>query len=308
VAEADSRCSTDAGPWPRALLWKCVGLAVAVLFLHWHTVCLLVQCWYRVGDYSYGFLVPAISLYLIWDRGPTILALEPRPTRWGFAVIAVAVAAQFVGGIGNIGYVQGMSLILLVAGIVLTLGGRRVLWTAAFPIAYLVLMVPLPGPVRDRIAFPLQLLATRVSADILELLGTAVAREGNVLHLAGMTLQVAEACSGIRSLLGLLTMGILLGYLVTPRLWERVILAVSTIPIAVVANILRVTGMGLLCGHLGMRWGQGFYHGFSGWLVFVFALAVLFIEASVLSALFAPREQRASDAPTGETDQRKSRQ
>ena len=280
----------EAGRFPA--WWRYAMLGAAGVFLQWHTLHLLVRRWYHEPDYTYGFFVPLVSLYLVWRNRSAILTCEAKPSPWGGLILCTAFVAQFLGMAANIGYLQGLSLLVLIAGIVVLLGGRALLRVTAFPILYLWLMIPLPGAVYTAIASPLQSLASYFSANILELLGIPVFREGNVFRLVDISLEVAEACSGLRSLVGLLSMGILLGYLTTPRLWERILLAVSTIPIAVAANVARVAGTGIIYEHLGPKYGRGFYHGFGAWVVFVFALAVLLLEAPLLSALFVEHPEK----------------
>jgi len=270
--------------WGRVL-----ALAAGIVFLHWHTLVLLVTRWYTEGDYTYGFLVPPISLFLLWSRRAALLEVTLSASWWGLVPIFAALVLQLAGASANIGYFQGLSLVILIVGIVILLGGGGLFRATAFPILFLFIMIPLPGFVQDQIAFPLQLLASGIAADTLELLGIPVARDGNVFQLASITLQVNEACSGIRSLFGLLAMGILLGYLITPHTWKRIVLALSTIPIDIAANILRVTGTGLLCEYVNPEFGKGFYHLFGGWIVFLLAMGVLFLEASLLSPVAAPR-------------------
>ena len=295
---------------PQALsrgMWLRLALLVgAVLFLHWHTLTLLVTRWYHEPDYTYGFFVPLVSLYLVWMKREKLLRAENRPSLWGAPVVAGALLLQFGGTVANIGYFQGVSLVILIAGLALLLGGRQLLLLLVFPIMYLWLMVPLPGAVYSALAGPLQRLASLGSVGILEVIGVPVYREGNVFRLAGISLEVAEACSGLRSLIGLLSMGILLGYLITDKLWERIVLALSTIVIAVVANILRVAGTGILYEYAGPKYGQGFYHGFGAWIVFVIALAVLFVEASLLSALFIEEQPVSAESADGGEEQEKS--
>src|SRR4029077_11662084 len=143
-------------------------------------------------------------------------------------------------------------------------------------IAFLILMVPIPAIVFNQIAFPLQLFASRFGVSAMRLCSVPVLREGNVIILANTTLEVAEACSGIRSLVSLLTLGLVYGYFSDSRLWVRVAIAASTIPIAVVANGLRVAGTGVLAQYYGAEAATGFFHTFSGWLVFLAAFGILF--------------------------------
>jgi len=266
--------------------WKCTGLAAAVVFLHAHTLASLGIRWYSEADNTYGFFVPLVSLYLIWRMRAQLPGIEPRPARWGAIIVALAILAQLLGIAADAGYLQGLSLIGLIAGLVILLGGWKLFRMTIFPILYLILMVPLPGSVFSAVASPLQGIASLCSVNVLELLRIPVARSGNIFSLPGISLEVAEACSGLRSLVGLFSMGILLGYLITPRLWERLTLALSTIPVAVAANIIRVAGTGIIYEYVGARYAQGFYHGFGAWIVFVFALAILLAEAAVLGWLF----------------------
>jgi len=274
---------------------RCFVLAAAVVFLHWRTLVVLVHRWYYEPDNTYGFFVPLVSLYLIWRNRSALRSIEPRPNAWASLIIAAALVGQLLGMVADIGYLQGVSLIGLLIGIVILLGGKKLFRATAFPILYLWLMIPLPGAVHSFVAGPLQGLASYCSATILEMLGIPVFREGNVFRLAGISLEVAEACSGLRSLVGLLSMGILLGYLTTERLWERVFLAVSTVPIAVAANILRVAGTGIVYEYVGAKYGQGFYHGFSAWLIFVFALAVLLHEREKPAKVAAKADERPGE-------------
>jgi exosortase len=276
--------------------WKCLGLAAAVVFLHAHTLLSLATRWYSEADNTYGFFVPLVSLFLVWRMRARLLEMEMRPARWGAIIVLLAILGQFLGVATDVGYLQGISLIGLIAGLVILLGGWKLFRIMAFPILYLILMVPLPGSVFSAIASPLQGIASRCSVALLELLRIPAVRSGNVFSLSGISLEVAEACSGLRSLIGLLSMGILLGYLIMPRLWERLALAFSAIPIAVAANVIRVAGTGIIYEYVGAKYGQGFYHGFGAWIVFVFALAILLAEASFLSWLFEPQPAKGTAA------------
>ena len=287
---------------PSSAAWRILLPATGVIFLHWHTLRFLVSRWYSFPDDSYGFFVPLVALYLVWLKRKELARIQTRPSRVGFPILALALLLQLAGVIVNIGHVQAVSLVVLILGVVLLLGGKELLAALSFQILYLLIMIPMPGVVYGWFAFPLQLLASGASATILELLRIPVDQQGNVFHLSGITLQVAEACSGIRSLVGLLGMGILLGYLTTPRLWERVTLALSAILIAVAANIIRVAGTGIIYQYAGEKWGQGFYHGFSAWLVFVFAMVVLLAESVSISALF-PLKSKAVKTPGKEAAQ-----
>jgi exosortase len=187
-----------------------------------------------------------------------------------------------------------VSLLAVLAGAIVYLAGWRVVGVLAFPLAFLLLMIPLPAIVFNQVAFPLQLLASTVGASVVSALGIPVLREGNLIVLARTTLEVAEACSGIRSLVSLLTLGIVYGYFTDSRASVRTMIALSTIPIAIVANAARVTGTGIAAHYYGDRVAHGFLHSFSGWVVFGVALVLVLIVARVIHYV-AP--DRPSESP-----------
>jgi len=173
-------------------------------------------------------------------------------------------------------FLSRVSLIMLLVGLVLFLQGWGMLQALLFPLAILFLMVPIPSIILNQITFPLQMLASKLSAWILPFLGVPVLREGNVINLPAMPLEVADACSGIRSLLSLTCLAVMYGYLLEKRMGIRVILALASIPIAVAANGLRIVGTGLLVQYWDPEKAEGFFHAFSGWLIFVVSLLMLF--------------------------------
>jgi exosortase len=176
--------------------------------------------------------------------------------------------------------------LLAIAGLVVLGYGWNYMRAILFPWLFLLLMIPIPAIVFNQITFPLQLLASRAAAHTLPLLGVPVLREGNIIQLPAMALEVAEACSGIRSLMSLTTLAIIYGYLMEPRTSFRVLLAVASIPIAVIANSLRIIGTGLLVQYWDPDKAQGFFHAFSGWLIFVVSLILLFLLHRALQVLW----------------------
>ena len=191
------------------------------------------------------------------------------------------------GQLGAELFLTRVSLIGVLAGAVLFLYGWEHLRIAWFPLAFLILMIPIPAIIFNQIAFPLQLLASRFGETVLQLFDIPVLREGNVITLANTQLEVAEACSGIRSLISLLTLGIVYGYFTDKRPPVRVLLALATIPVAIVANGLRVAGTGIAAYRYGQEAAQGFFHEFSGWVVFVVSLALMFLIHRTLLAVAA---------------------
>jgi exosortase len=180
----------------------------------------------------------------------------------------------------------------VLAGTVLFLGGWQRFRIALFPIAFLLLMVPLPSIVFNQITFPLQGIASRAGEAVIATAGVPVLREGNILHVPGRALEVAEACSGIRSLMSLLMLAIVLGYFTERRIGARVVIALAAIPIAILANAARVAGTGLAAYWVGPAAAEGFFHGFSGWIVFIVALAGLLALQRLIEAVRVHRARR----------------
>lgn len=202
--------------------------------------------------------------------------LPVKPSWFGLAVAAGALGVLVVGVLGSELFLSRSSLVLLLAGLVIHFLGWPHFRILLFPLAFLLLMIPIPAILFNQIAFPLQLLASQLATSSLELLGVPALRLGNVIQLPVMTLEVVEACSGIRSLVSLTTLAIIYGYLRETRDLRRVFLAISAVPIAVFANALRVAGTGLLGQYWSPEKAQGFFHTFSGWLLFVASLLMLF--------------------------------
>jgi exosortase len=257
-------------------------LLVSFAVLYRNVILKLVNDWSIDENYSHGFLVAPIALYFVWERRQQILSIPVQPSLFGLAAVLVSMGLLVAGVLGAEIFTTEISMLGVIAGSVLFLGGWGHLRTLFFPIAFLLLMVPLPAIIFNQITFPLQLLASRFGESVLVMSQIPVLREGNIIHLANTSLEVAEACSGIRSLITLLTLGIVYGYFMDSRGWVRTALAVTTIPVAIIANGLRVAGTGVAAYHYGPEVADGFFHTFSGWLVFVSAFLMLFIMHRVL--------------------------
>jgi exosortase len=251
----------------------------------------LAEQWWRDPDFSHGFLVPAFSLFVLWKDRARISRLLPKPSSWGLLIITFALCVLVAGVLGAELFLSRISLLLLLAGLIIFFRGWLFFRALLFPWAFLFLMIPIPAIIFNQITFPLQLLASKFAASALPLFGVPVLREGNIINLPALPLEVAEACSGIRSLLSLATLAVVYGYLMEPRVWIRVLLALASIPIAVVANSLRIVGTGLLVQYFGRDAAEGFFHTFSGWLVFVVSLILLFVVHRFL-VLFARAEEK----------------
>ncbi len=273
-----------------ALLLVALGFGL----LYRNVIFKLVHDWGTDDNYSHGFLIVPIALYFVWERRARLAEAVPRQSVLGLVVVALSVVVLGAGVLGAELFLTRVSMLGVLAGAVLFIYGWRHLRILAFPLAFLVLMIPIPAIIFNQIAFPLQLLASRFGEVVLTLVGVPVLREGNVITLSNTSLEVAEACSGIRSLISLLTLAIVYGYLVDRRNWTRVALALASIPVAIVANGFRVAGTGIAAHFFGPEAAQGFFHEFSGWLVFVFAFVMLFAVQRAIAWVAPDMSSRAA--------------
>jgi exosortase len=263
-------------------------LTFGVLLVYWQVFQRLVDAWIVDGNYSHGFLILPIAAYFVWERRARLHAAAVKSSAFGLVVLAGGMLVLLAGLLGSELFLSRISLLGTLAGIVLFLFGWAHLRILAFPLAFLLLMIPLPAIIFNQIAFPLQLLASRVGEVAISAAGIPVLREGNVLVLANTSLEVAEACSGIRSLVSLITLGIVYGYFSDPRGWVRTAIVVSSVPVAILSNGARVAGTGMLAHWWGPQAAEGFFHEFSGWVVFVVAFAMMLAIQGVIVRL-APK-------------------
>jgi exosortase len=264
-------------------------VTTSLLLMYRHVLAKLMSDWWTDDNYSHGFLIVPIALYLAWERRHRFVDTVNSPSMAGLAVVVGSMLVLLAGILGSELFLTRISLIGTLAGALLFLYGARRVRVLAFPLAFLLLMIPLPAIIFNQIAFPLQLLASRAGEYTLSSVDIPVLREGNVLILANMKLEVAEACSGIRSLVSLLTLGIMFGYFTDRRAWVRTTIALSTIPVAIIANGLRVAGTGIAAHQFGPVAAEGFLHEFSGWLVFIVAFLIMMGLQRVLVRFIPPQ-------------------
>jgi exosortase len=271
--------------WSAALFCLVVSLYAPVLKA-------LVGQWWSDPDYGHGFLVPLFSGYVLWRQREQWLKSESKPTNFGLLVMIGAIVLLLGGSLAAELFTSRFSLLVLFAGMILFLAGWKVLRATSFPLAFLLLMIPIPVIIYNQITFPLQLIASRFATFWLELVQVPVLREGNVLMLPNYSLEVVEACSGIRSLMTLITLAIAYGYLAEPRRWARYALVILIIPIAIVSNAIRIMGTGVLTYRFGPAAAEGFFHEFSGWVIFLAALILMFAGHWILKRFGTRREHR----------------
>jgi exosortase len=260
----------------------------ALLVVYWPVITGLVRDWSTDDNYSHGFFIVPLALYFAWERRAVLAAAPVRPSVLGLVVVAASLLLLVAGLLGAELFLSRVSIVGVITGAVLFLFGWPMLRVSAFPLAFMLLMIPLPAIIFNKIAFPLQLVASHVGEYSIRSLDIPILREGNVLILANATLEVAEACSGIRSLVSLFTLGIVFGYFVDRRVWVRAIIALSAVPVAILANGLRVASAGVAAHNFGAAGVEGLFHEFSGWVVFVVAFLMMLAIQRLLQRVLPP--------------------
>jgi exosortase len=253
----------------------------------------LVCDWIKDGNYSHGFFILPLALYFAWKKRDKFAQAETNPSSSGLILLIFSIATLLAGILGSELFLTRVSMLGTIAGMIVFIYGWSYLKISALPILTLLLMIPIPAIVFNQIAFPLQMIASRFGELVLSFMGIPVLREGNIIHLANTSLEVVEACSGIRSLISLLTLSIVYGYFADRRIYTRIALAIATVPIAVVSNGLRVSMTGVAAYYYGPQAAEGFIHGFSGWVLFVFAFIMLFATQRLIGwvAAIHPNEE-----------------
>jgi exosortase len=256
--------------------WQAAVIGGLLLWLYYPTLARLVAQWWTDPNFSHGFFVPLFSAFIIWQERSRLTTLSRRPSWWGLWFLGFGLCVFIVGQMGAELFLSRLSLLIVLGSLIVLFLGWSFFGALLFPWAFLLLMIPIPAIVFNQITFPLQLLASKVASTTLPWMGVPVLREGNVIILPAMALEVAEACSGIRSLMSLATLAVIYGYLMERKVAVRVLLALASIPIAVAANSLRIVGTGLLVQYWDPERAEGFFHEFSGWLIFVVSLVMLY--------------------------------
>jgi exosortase len=279
--------------WSRRLAVWCVILVGLILMLYASIIKNLVAQWWSDPNYGHGFFVLPFSCYILWREGERWTRSEVKPSNFGFVVMLGAVGLLLLGSLGAELFIGRSSMLVLLAGMILFLAGWKTLRAVSFPLSYLIWMIPIPAIIFNQITFPLQLVASRLATAGLELVQLPVLRDGNVLVMSNYSLEVVEACSGIRSLMTLIALAVAYGYLAEPRRWVRYVLALVMIPIAIVTNAIRILGAGMLAHRYGPSTAEGFLHGFSGWFIFMSALVLMFLCHRILRRIVKTQGEAA---------------
>lgn len=269
----------------RTAWWQAGVLALLVGLLYYGVLARLAQDWWTDSNFSHGVFVPLFSLFVLWQDRRRLASIPLKPSWLGLVVMAGALSLLIVGVLGAEFFLSRSSFVFLLAGLVIHFFGWGHFRAVLFPWVFLFLMIPIPAIIFNQVTFPLQLLASQISTAMLSFLGVPVLREGNIIQLPAMSLEVAEACSGIRSLLSLGTLAIIYGYFLETKISRRVIMLIAAVPIAVLANAFRVMGTGLVAQYWDPQKAEGFFHEFSGWVIFMVSLAMLFLLHRALRLL-----------------------
>ena len=263
-------------------MWLKTGaIAALVGFLYASVVVDLAAEWWTQPEASHGILIPPFALYIVYLGRRSTLSIVPHPDWRGLGLTFLACLILLMGQLASEFFLSRISLIFLIGGLIWTFWGVERLRSLAFPLILLATMVPLPAIVYNTAAAPLQLFASTLATDLAQTLGVSIYRDGNVIHLANASLGVEEACSGLHSLSALVVASLLLGFLEQAAILGRVLLFVLSVPLAIAVNVVRVTGTALLADYR-LEYAMGFYHSFSGWLVFVLGFGTLWLVGKLL--------------------------
>lgn len=247
----------------------------------------MIQTWRAYPDYSHGFLIVPLAAYFAYEKRYQLRAARLGGSWWGAALLAAGVGALLVGELGGLLTALRSGFVFTIMGLVLLLAGKAVFRILLFPLLFTFLMVPLPQSLVNIVAFPLQLIAASWAVGGLQFFGIPALLEGNIIHLAHTQLFVADACSGLRSLMALLTLGVVFAYFFRRgHAIQQLVLVASTIPIAIVVNAFRVFLTGYIAHHWGRELATGIIHEFQGMITFSLAFVVLLAEARILRDFF----------------------
>jgi len=299
-------------------IWRALPILAVISFAYFTVFVKLSRDWWMDENYSHGLLIPFIIGYILWtQRDKFASAPKQAYVLLGGAVLGLALLALWVGVAGAELYTQRLSLILLIAGVVVYFWGLHLLKLILVPLSLLFLAMPIPEIIFNKIAFPLQLFASRCAVWSMSTLGIPVLRQGNVIELKPLNsfetkkLEVVEACSGIRSLMTLITLAVVFAYFTYPDsnnsndrkslrssllsfgFWRSLIIVGSAVPIAILTNALRVSGTGILAHYYGTQVADGFFHEFSGWVIYIAAFVMLFSVGWILDR-FKPKKKNES--------------
>ncbi len=268
-------------------------LVVATGWAYWSTAVDMFKEWQRDDDYSAGQLVPLVAIFFLWVDRKKLACLPLKPC-WlgGLALLVLSQAARAYGVLFLFESAERYSLVLAVAALVLLVAGTAVFWRVKWILLFLFLMVPLPGRIHNMISGPLQGFASTGSVFVLEAFGVRVSQQGNVVTLdQRIPMGVAEACSGLRMLTAFIIVAVFVAYMVKRPRWQKVVLVISSIPVAVLCNILRIVATAVLFLHASSDVAEKFFHDFAGLVMMPAAVMLMFGQLWIMAMLTVPDEK-----------------
>ena len=260
-------------------------VTVAFLVLFSHTLLKLAQDWAIDDNFSHGFLIPFITGFLIWQKRDQLTSEKLKASNWGLLIISMGMLLHIAGTTGAELFTMRTAIVVTLTGLSFYFFGSKITISVIVPLAYLMFMIPIPAIIWNKIAFPLQLFAAKLSTQCIQFFDIPVLRQGNILQLPNTTLEVVDACSGLRSLTSLLALSAAFAYMVPLNNLGKWLLFGSAIPIAIIVNIVRLTVTAVLARYIGPETAQGFLHELSGMVIFIVALVFLYLFFLVLKKL-----------------------
>lgn len=262
-----------------------ISLVVIVLVavMYWNVFVDLCSIWSKKEEYSHGFMIPAVSLYFLWQKKGLILSEKSSSSWLGYVFVFFAMASYFVGTLGDVYFLLRFSFIFLLIGLALLIVGYKATKIMLVPILLLIFSFPLPPVFESSLTAKLQLWSSHLGVSVIRACDIPVYLEGNVIDLGTYKLQVVEACSGLRYLFPLMSLAFICAYMYQVVFWKRALLFLTSIPITVLMNSFRIGVVGILVQYFGISVAEGFVHDFEGWIVFMLCFGVLFAEMWFLS-------------------------
>lgn len=266
--------------------WGLLLIAILIVVaIYYDGLSELVRMWSETEEYSHGFLIPLITLFLIWQKSDQLREFEFAGSWFGFAIVVCALLLNFVGNLSALFIIVQYSFLLTIVGAVLSFTGWNGLKKIWVPLLYLVFMIPLPNFFYNTLSLKLQLISSRLGVDFIRLCDISVYLEGNVIDLGAYKLQVVEACNGLRYLFPFMSLAFLCAYIFDGAFWKKAVIFLSSIPISIVMNSFRIGIIGVLVEYLGTGAAEGFLHDFEGWAVFMVCMGILFLEMWILTKI-----------------------
>ncbi len=261
----------------KQVLFQVIPLILVFIFFYHKAIGKLISDWSIDPNFSHGFLIPFVALYMVWYKQNEISQVSRQPSKTGIYVVLFGMLVHIAGNVGAELFLMRFSMIITLSGIIIYFYGFKMFWKLIVPIAYLIMMIPIPDILWNKIAFPLQLFSAKISSQTINMLGIPVFREGNILHLSNTSLEVVDACSGLRSLTSLLALTGAFAFLAPLSTFKKWILFFSAIPIAVAVNVIRLTITGGMAAWIGPEAAHGFLHDMSGLIIFGGALILVYL-------------------------------